>query len=109
MQIPQETRERFLESVLKNFAEYGFNYRSVIDEDGEASHGLTIERTVEEAFALDMCHLTVTHTGQRARKVGLLVVNEADAAPMDLIVDFGAANANDLEIATRCIQGGSSA
>lgn len=109
MQITQETRKRFLKSVLKNFHEYGFSYRSVIDEDGESQHGLTIDRATEEVFATEISHLRVTHVGDRGRKIGMLIVNERGAPPTDLIADFGAAREEDMRIADRCIEGGSSA
>lgn len=105
MKFTQKAREDFLKTVLNNFHEYGFSYRSVIDEDGGAQHGLTVERIVSEVFDLGIAHITLTNTTNRGRKIGLLVVNEADGAPADLIADYGAANKNDLEIADRCIQG----
>ena len=95
----------FLTQVLKNFAEYGFNYRSVHYDDGQADHGLTITEAVTNARATDAAHLKLTHTKQRARKIGLLIVTEPDQTPMDMIADYGTAGENDAAIADRCIQG----
>jgi hypothetical protein len=95
----------FLAQVLKNFAEYGFNYRSVHYDDGEADHGLSITDTVANARSTDAVHLKLTHTKERSRKIGLLIVTEPGQVPMDIVADYGAANENDVAIADRCSQG----
>ena len=107
MNFTIETSKRYLRSVLNNFHEYGFSYRSVALEGEDATHGLTIEKAVEEAFAGDLCHVTLTNVKERSRKIGLLVVLDHPQPPMDLIADYGAANEDDMEIAQRCIEGGS--
>lgn len=103
-----DANKRFLKSVLNNFHEYGFSYRSVADGENE-THGLTIDRTVEETFAVEAAHITLTNVNDRSRKIGLFIVLDHPQAPMDLINDFGAKNKDDLAIADRCIEGGSSA
>lgn len=103
--ITQDTQKRYLKSVLSNLAEYGFNYRSVYH--AEAVHGLTIDRAVDVAFETGAAHLSITHTGNRGRKIGLLLNLEDGVTPADLIGDMGAAHINDLEIAERCIVGAS--
>lgn len=103
--ITQDTQKRYLKSVLSNLAEYGFNYRSVYHT--ESVHGLTIDRAVDVAFETGAAHIGVTHTGNRGRKIGLLVNLEDGVPPAELINDMGAAHANDIEIAERCVTGAS--
>ena len=105
--ITQDAQKRYLKSVLSNLAEYGFNYRSVYHTEGV--HGLTIDRAIEVAFANNAAHIGVTHTGNRGRKIGLLLNIEDDVPPADLISDVGAAHKSDIEIAERCITGGTAA
>lgn len=107
--VTQDTQKRFLKSVLSNLAEYGFNYRSVFIDQDTAHHGLTIDRAVEVAFENDAPHLGVTHTGNRGRKIGLLLNLDEGTPPADIVRDVGAAHANDIAIGNRCIEGGSSA
>ncbi|MCP1316885.1 hypothetical protein [Halomonas sp. 707B3] len=105
--ITQDAQKRYLKSVLSNLTEYGFNYRSVYHT--EAIHGLTIDRAIEVAFANNAVHIGVTHTGNRGRKIGLLLNIEDGVPPADLISDVGAAHKNDIAIAERCIAGGTAA
>lgn len=106
--ISQDTQKRFLKSVLSNLAEYGFNYRSVHVSLDNVFHGVTIDRAVEIAFTNNAPHLRVTHTGNRGRKVGLMLNLEDQVPPAELISDVGAAHKDDIAIADRCIEGGSS-
>lgn len=106
--IGPDVRGRYLRSVLNNLAEYGFTYRS-ITHDGGMEHGLTISDVAKDAIDLELCHVQLTNVDNRERRVGLLVVNEANMAPMDMIADFGAANEEDMAVVQRCIDGGTSA
>lgn len=105
--ITQDTQKRYLKSVLSNLAEYGFNYRSVYHTEGV--HGLTIDRAITVAFETGAVHISVTHTGNRGRKIGLLLNIEEGVPPAELISDVGAAHKSDIEIAERCIARGTAA
>jgi hypothetical protein len=107
--ITQDIQKRFLKSVLSHLAEYGFDYRSVYNADGSARHGLTIERATIVAFENDSPHLRVTHTGNRGRKIGLLLNLDEGTPPNELIKDVGAAHKDDIAIGERCVEGGTSA
>ncbi len=109
MNFTLDTSKRYLRSVLNHFHEYGFSYRSVALEGADAAHGLTVEKAVDEVFAGELAHVTLTNVEERTRKIGLLIVVDHPQPPMDLIADFGAANEEDLAIAQRCIDGGSGA
>lgn len=106
--ISPDVRERYLKSVLNNLAEYGFTYRSVL-HDGGREHGLTVSDTAKEVMDLELCHIQLTNVESRGRRVGLLVVNEPNMAPVDMIADFGAAKEEDMQLVQRCIDGGTSA
>jgi hypothetical protein len=95
----------WLVRVLNNFAEYGFNYRSVMNTDG-AAHGLNPGDTADRILTTGECHLSLTNISNRGRKIGLLIgPADENEPPAGIIHDIGTANEGDMPIATRCIMG----
>lgn len=109
LKISHEAKQRYFKSVLKNLHEFGFSTREVLSKEGSEGQNLTFNQTADLVFDLSASHVRIKHTGDPSRKIGLLVVLDADTPPAELIVDYGACNAEDMKIADRCVEGGTSA
>jgi hypothetical protein len=108
LKITEETRKRYLTSILNNFVDAGFKRLSV--NDGEEEHyGLTITDTIDMVFELELSQITLAKPKNHNRKIGLMIVMEPDQTPADIITDFGATNEDDMAIAQKAIDKGTSA
>lgn len=81
----------------------------MLSEEGSEGQNLTFSQTADLVFDLDTSHVRIKHTGDPSRKIGLFVVLDADTPPAELIADYGASSAEDMKIADRCIERGTSA